>query len=231
MHYMWIYDRRIVCDLIIMADSQNSCHENDESAAKKQKLSEAESSDALNDFGGFKITKVLLKNLSSKSVFLLGTFSSQAAADRNVSADNSENPTPVAAGGDGAEDPMESGEKQAVVLLEKTAFTDDSLPSLMSSDTSLTRSMQNDIYGVYECFPPKELSGTPSWPYRTRYSPLNKVALVLVLGFAPLPLEALPSQVTLQTWQFTLTFKLCIKIAPFLYVLQIIQTHIWMKWD
>ncbi|XP_054750355.1 m7GpppX diphosphatase-like [Lytechinus pictus] len=138
---------------------------------KKRKVSGEEyERDALQSFRGFKIKRILNQNLSSKSVFLLGHIDPQAQGSAGAGEPSGCGGT-VAGGaaptGTGDEEGAAEGKGikpnqtrlQAVVLLEKTAFTEDLLPNLMSEKSALNRSMQNDIYGVYECFPPKELSG------------------------------------------------------------------------
>eukprot|EP00057_Strongylocentrotus_purpuratus_P002541 XP_003724720.1 PREDICTED: m7GpppX diphosphatase isoform X1 [Strongylocentrotus purpuratus] len=130
-----------------------------ENPPKRQKTSESEEKiecDALRNFKGFKIKRILNQNLSSKSVFLLGNLYSESSPG---SAGDASSGTPEGGVACDDADPQSSGNDQAVVLLEKTAFTEDLLPTLMSDKSVLNRSMQNDIYGVYECFPPKELSG------------------------------------------------------------------------
>lgn len=132
-----------------------------ENPPKRQKTSESEEKiecDALQNFKGFKIKRILNHNLTSKSVFLLGNLYTESSPG---SAGDASSGTPEGGVACDDEDPQaqSSGDDQAVVLLEKTAFTEDLLPTLMSEKSVLNRSMQNDIYGVYECFPPKELSG------------------------------------------------------------------------
>lgn len=132
-----------------------------ENPPKRQKTSESEEKiecDAMQNFKGFKIKRILNQNLTSKSVFLLGNLYTESSPG---SAGDASSGTPEGGVACDDEDPQaqSSGDDQAVVLLEKTAFTEDLLPTLMSEKSVLNRSMQNDIYGVYECFPPKELSG------------------------------------------------------------------------
>jgi len=50
-------------------------------------------------------------------------------------------------------------EKTAIVILDKKAFAEDSLPALFSKDSTLSRTFQNDIYGSYDCVPAKKASG------------------------------------------------------------------------
>lgn len=129
-----------------------------ENPPKRPKTSESEDKiecDALQNFKGFKIKRILNQNLTSKSVFLLGNLYTESSPG---SAGDASSGTPEGGVACDDADPQSSGDDQAVVLLEKTAFTEDLLPTLMSEKSVLNRSMQNDIYGVYECFPPKELS-------------------------------------------------------------------------
>ncbi|KAK3711396.1 hypothetical protein QZH41_013504 [Actinostola sp. cb2023] len=51
---------------------------------------------------------------------------------------------------------FEGCDDDAVVLLEKTPFSQDVLPKVLSSDTRLTVDMRNDIYGQYICYPPQD---------------------------------------------------------------------------
>ena len=56
---------------------------------------------------------------------------------------------------------FEGSDDQAVVLLEKKPFNEQTLSSVTSSDTSLTLDLHNDVYGTYEGFPKPELNGRP----------------------------------------------------------------------
>lgn len=46
----------------------------------------------------------------------------------------------------------------AVVLLEKTPFSETTLPQMLSRETSLAREFNNDIYSQYLCHPPPSLN-------------------------------------------------------------------------
>ncbi|XP_071511096.1 m7GpppX diphosphatase-like [Diadema antillarum] len=118
-----------------------------------------EESKALTSFQGFKVIKTLKQNLSTKSICLLATLDTQTAAASpppGIEETSARQVPPQHEGGsEAAENPHKDGGKEAVLLLEKSAFSEDTLSSLMSSDTSLDRTMQNDIYGIYKGFPDK----------------------------------------------------------------------------
>ncbi|XP_033121717.1 m7GpppX diphosphatase-like [Anneissia japonica] len=103
-----------------------------EKIAKKRKLDEETEQKGLKSFDGFTVTKVLNENASSKSIFLMGKFSK----DETVNKD-----------------------KDAVVILEKTPFSEETVGSLLSSKMELSLQMQNDIYGMFDGYPDKELNG------------------------------------------------------------------------
>ena len=54
---------------------------------------------------------------------------------------------------------FEGSDDQAVVLLEKKPFREQTVSSVISSDTHLDLEMHNDVYGVYEGFPKQEDNG------------------------------------------------------------------------
>lgn len=49
--------------------------------------------------------------------------------------------------------------KDAVILMEKTAFDPESLPKLLTEKTELMETLKNDIYSTYKTYPEKELNG------------------------------------------------------------------------
>ena len=53
---------------------------------------------------------------------------------------------------------FEGCDSDAVVLLEKTPFSSDVLPKVLSSSTQLFVDMRNDIYGQYICYPPQNIN-------------------------------------------------------------------------
>ncbi|XP_070571565.1 m7GpppX diphosphatase-like isoform X2 [Ptychodera flava] len=54
---------------------------------------------------------------------------------------------------------FKGSDEPAVVILEKTAFDRDTLGDMLSSRMELQRIMQNDIYDVYNGYPPQNLNG------------------------------------------------------------------------
>ena len=48
---------------------------------------------------------------------------------------------------------FENSDHDAVVLLEKTPFSENTLPHMLSEETSLVREFNNDIYSQYICHP------------------------------------------------------------------------------
>lgn len=92
------------------------------------------------DLSTFHLKRILSNNTKSKAITVLGTFPSQQSPESN---------------------------DQAIVVLEKTAFTDDDVNTLMvdhddengmqrryfSVETKLEQEFINDIYGNFLCFP------------------------------------------------------------------------------
>ena len=59
-----------------------------------------------------------------------------------------------------------------MVLLEKTPFSEDTLPQMLSADTSLVREFNNDIYSQYSCQLPSRfntLKGTVICPATAKH--------------------------------------------------------------
>lgn len=50
-------------------------------------------------------------------------------------------------------------DKEAVVILEKTPFSEDLAKNMLTETSVLKNVMQNDIYGTYELIPKRELNG------------------------------------------------------------------------
>lgn len=50
-------------------------------------------------------------------------------------------------------------EKDAVILMEKTAFETNTVQELLSGETELVETLKNDIYSTYKTFPDKTLNG------------------------------------------------------------------------
>lgn len=59
-----------------------------------------------------------------------------------------------------------------MVLLEKTPFSEDTLPQMLSAETSLVREFNNDIYSQYTCQPQSRfntLKGTVIYPATAKH--------------------------------------------------------------
>ncbi|XP_071960287.1 m7GpppX diphosphatase-like [Antedon mediterranea] len=103
-----------------------------EQATKKRKIDEETTQQELKSFDGFTITKILNENASNKSIFVLGKFSKDEKCKE---------------------------EENAVVILEKTPFSEETVGNLLSSKMELSLQMQNDIYGMFTGYPDKLLNG------------------------------------------------------------------------
>ncbi|KAL9979122.1 hypothetical protein ACROYT_G016734 [Oculina patagonica] len=67
---------------------------------------------------------------------------------------------------------FENSDSDAVVLLEKTPFSGDTLPQMLSAETSLVREFNNDIYSQYTCQLPSQfntLKGTVIYPATAKH--------------------------------------------------------------
>ena len=53
---------------------------------------------------------------------------------------------------------FDNSDHDAVVLLEKTPFSETTLPQMLSRETSLAREFNNDIYSQYLCHSPPSLN-------------------------------------------------------------------------
>lgn len=91
------------------------------------------------DLSTFRLERILSNSSKTKSICVLGTFPSQETAEIDT--------------------------QPAIVVLEKTAFTDDDVKTLaddecngvqrryFSLETQLKQEFINDIYGNFQCFP------------------------------------------------------------------------------
>ena len=92
----------------------------------------------LNNFKGFKVKKVLMENADKKLMAIQGEFEGR--------------------GEDGS---------TAIVILEKAPFAVETISNVLSDDSKLEKQFRNDIYGLYDCYLPKELNRTKAnviWP-------------------------------------------------------------------
>ncbi|CAH1783322.1 unnamed protein product [Owenia fusiformis] len=53
---------------------------------------------------------------------------------------------------------FENSEDNAVVIVEKTAFSEKSIRGVLSGDTTMKNTLKNDIYGTYEVYPKPEFN-------------------------------------------------------------------------
>ena len=102
------------------------------------------SKDDVGVFENFTITKVLNENARSKMICLLGRF---------------ENNHMVMVPEAGEPDNEMDNDKQAVVILEKTPIPEDVASKILSKESGTTLDLKNDVYHLYQTFPPKELNG------------------------------------------------------------------------
>lgn len=49
-------------------------------------------------------------------------------------------------------------EGSAILIFEKQTFTEEGVKSLCDKGSTLEKVFTNDVYGLYECFPPAELN-------------------------------------------------------------------------
>lgn len=118
------------------------------------------------DLSTFRLERILNNNTKSKTISLLGTFPSQQQQQPEQQSQES-----IAGGGD-----------RAIVVLEKTAFTDDDVNThdvdnvnadqnngaaiidgglqrrYFSLDTQLKQEFINDIYGNFLCYPQPDIN-------------------------------------------------------------------------
>ena len=67
---------------------------------------------------------------------------------------------------------FENSDSDAVVLLEKTPFSEETLPQMLSAKTSLVMEFNNDIYNQYTCQPQSRfntLKGTIIYPATAKH--------------------------------------------------------------
>lgn len=67
---------------------------------------------------------------------------------------------------------FENSDGDAVVILEKTPFSEDMLPQLLTSETNLVKEFNNDIYSQYMCYPHSRFStlkGTIIYPATAKH--------------------------------------------------------------
>lgn len=121
------------------------------------------------DLSTFRLERILNNNTKSKTISLLGTFPSQQQQQQQPNPELQQSPDSIA-GGD-----------KAIVVLEKTAFTDDDVNThdddignveqnngvvvdqgpqrrYFSLDTQLKQEFINDIYGNFLCYPPPTIN-------------------------------------------------------------------------
>lgn len=128
------------------------------------------------DLSTFRLERVLNNNTKSKTISLLGTFASnqqqqQHQQNPELHTEEQQSQESIAGGGVGG------GDQPAIVVLEKTAFTDDDVNTnehcvvriddhsngganekglqrrYFSIDTKLKQEFINDIYGNFLCYP------------------------------------------------------------------------------
>lgn len=123
------------------------------------------------DLAKFQLTRILYNNSKNKSVCVLGSFVNKNAPNENLLDD-----CEVAgiAAGDKTDDKNAADvleKQQAIIILEKTAFTqkdvntdndDDKTTEnkriYFSSETKLKQQFINDIYGNFECYPSPDIN-------------------------------------------------------------------------
>jgi len=67
---------------------------------------------------------------------------------------------------------FENSDHDAVVLLEKTPFSEKTLSQMLSAETSLVKEFNNDIYSQYTCHPQSNFStlkGTIIYPATAKH--------------------------------------------------------------
>ena len=62
---------------------------------------------------------------------------------------------------------FEGSDDAAVVILEKTAFDEKSLPDILSKDSNLVNTLKNDIYGTYKLMAKPEVNGNACFVFRS----------------------------------------------------------------
>ena len=95
---------------------------------------------SIQNFEHFVIDEVLSENSQTKMMCVCGHFS--GPNDDQVPVDD-DNPR----------------EKEAVVIMEKTHFTEDIARKTLTKDTGVLNTLQNDIYGTYSLHPAPCLNG------------------------------------------------------------------------
>ena len=92
----------------------------------------------LNNFKGFKVKKVLMENADKKLMAIQGEFEGNR-----------------------------KDESAAIVILEKSPFTVETISNVLSEDSKLEKQFRNDIYSLYDCYIPQEINRTKAnviWP-------------------------------------------------------------------
>lgn len=121
------------------------------------------------DLAKFQLTRILYNNSKNKSVCVLGSF-----VNKNAPNENALDGCKVAdiAAGDKTDDNNAAvvlDKQQAIIILEKTAFTENDVNTddnettekkriYFSSETKLKQQFINDIYGNFECFPSPDIN-------------------------------------------------------------------------
>ena len=93
----------------------------------------------LTNFKGFKVKNVLREDADRKLIAVEGTFEDREGDDGST----------------------------AVVILEKTPFSSEKMPQILSSSSQMNQQFRNDIYGMYDCLIPPENNVTKAnviWP-------------------------------------------------------------------
>lgn len=110
----------------------------------------SEKNGKLYDLAKFRLKSILSNNSLNKTVCVLGIFSNQSSVDN----DNTD---------------QCSNDNQAIIIFEKTAFTEQNLNTdgdandenrhYFSSITNLKQEFVNDIYGNFLCYPKSDING------------------------------------------------------------------------